>query len=213
MQLDFIADLFSDLPADEPAPTRAPVVADPLHAHFTITATARGVCIVAPEQRVADRPFQPVAERPLLPAVRHVFTWAGIRGLFRRWAACEPLGLHPLAPWVERIIAAVAPLEGLTLDVAPWCVSWTRLTCRSTWTGLERDDVLRHAESTGCDTHQQALARADAVSTRLRAAGRVVEIRDLVPADAPPPPPRYVGPTKEVRLGCLVITLPVETRV
>jgi len=211
MQIDLLAGLLADI-QPEPRPARA-VPSTLLHEHFTVTADSRRVTISAPEQRVAERPFQPVAERPLLPAVRHTFAWLGLRRLFQLWEGCEPLGAHPLAPWLDRIVAAVAPTEELVLEVAPWCVSWTRVTVRSLWTGLDRADVLRHAESTGCDTRQQALARADAVAARLRARGRVVVIRDLTPEDMPEAPVRYIGATKEVRLGNLVLTLPAEIRV
>lgn len=207
MQLDLLSDLLSNLPARD-RPTRSAPPAT-LHPHFTITANEREVRIQAPEQQIAERPFQPVAERPVLPAIDMVFRWASCRKLFALYEGCEPLGDHPAAPWLDRIVAAVAKLDGVVLDVVPWCVSWTRVTCRSIWTGLEREDLLRQAESTGCDSRQQALARADAVAARLRTTSRFVVIRDSAPAEspAPPKPAAANGPTTEVRIGALVITV------
>ena len=136
------------------------------------------------------------------------FLWGG---LFAAYDACEPLPEHPAAPWIERIIAAVQKTETLLLAVSTRHGSWISLSCRSVWTGLDRGDLLRQAERPHCDTRAQGLARADAVGARLRAAGRLVVIRDLtadarVEVEAADEPRLNIAPGT-LRLGALVITV------
>jgi hypothetical protein len=205
-----------------PRPAPAPVVApEPMSTtvlpeRFSITASSSGVTITSPAQVVAAFPFQPIAERTSLPAMSVTYRWPELRPLFARYEACEDVD-HPAGPWLERIAAAVAKTEGLALDIRPWCTSWTRVTCRSLWTGLDVPDLLRRPESTGCDTREQAIARADAIAARLRAAGRFVVIRDKIaavededgaelPLAAADEPRLRIAPGT-LRLGALVITV------
>lgn len=191
MKIEHIADLLADhAPARssrrQPRPTKLQ------HEKFTITATAAGVRIFAPAQQVADRPFQPPAERPHLPAVLLEYRWADLRPAFAALRACEPDLAHPAADWLERIIEHVRATEAIEILISVWCVSWTKLACRSMWTGLERDDLLTAAQFGGCKTHEQAIARADVVAAQFRSRGRIVAIKDTV----------ALGPKLKVRPTC-----------
>ena len=211
-QLSLLAELLLDVtgPAVRPAPA-SPKAPAPLHERFTIEASQGGLSIIAPAQQVATAPFQPVAERTSLPGLFLRYRWVDLAPLFAAYDACEPLPEHPAAPWIERIIAAVKGTETLLLAVSTRHGSWISLSCRSVWTGLDRADLLRQAERPHCDTRAQGLARADAVGARLRAAGRLVVIRDLtadarVEIEAADEPRLNIAPGT-LRLGALVITV------
>lgn len=203
-----------------PAPPRASPVE---HKVFTIDPGMLGVAIHAPEQRVATAPFQPPAAQQLLRAVYLRYRWQDLRGAFAALDACEPDTDHPATPWLERIAAHVRDAEPVEILIAPWCITLTTIQVRSVWTGLPRGDLLLAAQSTGCADHGQAVARADAVASRLRAAGRKViitdtisaeqrrearEARELAAANPKPDPSKF----RQVRVGILTINVPLEAR-
>lgn len=220
MQLAFLTDLFAEHAPAKPvkASTAKPAIL-PAYERYTIEADRNGVSIIAPAQQVATAPFQPIDERANLPGLFLRYRWHDIAHLFAAFDGCEDLPDHPAAPWIERIIRAVDKTEALVLTIEVRYDAWIRLSCRSLWTGLDRQALLRLAETASMDTPEQARARADAVARRLRSAGRFVVTRDTVPTgtvfyrnngdldSVQTVAPRVVAEPQQVRIGALVITI------
>lgn len=146
----------------------------PRHVHFEIAANARTVTVRAPAQRVATRPFQPVAEHRELPGVLLSFEWSALRSAFRAFVAGVH-NPHPAAAWLDRIVAHVRDLEPIVVVVRPWrevCRDWLVVRPRSAWTHLPRVDLLTAPQVGGCETEDRALDRAAGVVAMLRRAGR-----------------------------------------
>lgn len=158
----------------------------PRHQHFEIAANGRTVTVRAPAQRVATRPFQPVAEHRELPGVLLSFEWSALRSAFRAFVA-GVYNPHPAAPWLERIAAHVRDLEPIVVVVRPWrevFAGWLVVRPRSAWTGLSRLDLLAATQISGCD-EDRAVDRAVGLMVALRRAGRRAMVKRATTAPRP----------------------------
>jgi hypothetical protein len=170
------------------------------------TLTPNGIYVMAPEQRVQARPFQPWGEWPLLPALRAFWPWPILRQIWtledkavraeRRRSAAKRRGIvvleagKPAAPivvrfprsadpvmlaWRQRVRERALAEEPIRVEYgldqltgAEYCV---RLI--GAWTRLPRTDLQPAAERALVrDSLAAAQAAAEAISSRLRRAGR-----------------------------------------